>query len=184
LLRSSPSLEVDQAWEALTNIGIFSISASEVRRLGKNPHESVKAPLEWGSEAYLAQSAGQHALHCLNAVRKYAYREYYYPSINTSHGGDTSLLSAIDQAHLSHCLHILLQELTCTPSMNVITHNWVETQDFPFPDFAINKKCVDHKQLLQWESRNSLSDEQWKEMARRGPALGEIIKPMPDQLLK
>lgn len=48
LLRSPPSPEVDQAWEALANISIFSISASEVLRLGKNPLESVKAPLEWG----------------------------------------------------------------------------------------------------------------------------------------
>lgn len=88
------------------------------------PRMLIKRPqIGLGSETYLAQSAGQHALHCLNSVRKYAYREYYYPNINVSHGGGTSPFSAIDQAHLSHCLHILLQELTCTPSMNVITHN-------------------------------------------------------------
>jgi hypothetical protein len=83
--------------------------------------------------------------------------------------------------------------------MDVITHNvsrrpfnfvggmltvslkWVATQEYPFPDFAINKKCIDHGQLLSWQSSNELSENEWMEIARRGPAAGEHIKPMAEQ---
>lgn len=77
-----------------------------------------------GTNAHLAQIDGQHSLHCLNAVRRYAYREVYYPYVNETdvrHG--ESPLKAFDQAHLSHCLHVLLQTLTCYPSMDMITYN-------------------------------------------------------------
>ena len=68
----------------------------------------------FGTDAHLAQIDGQHALHCLNTVRRYAYREVYYPYVNesaTSPGEPP--LKPFDQAHLAHCLHMLLQTLTC-----------------------------------------------------------------------
>ncbi|KAK4497091.1 hypothetical protein PRZ48_011541 [Zasmidium cellare] len=66
----------------------------------------------------------------------------------------------------------------------MITYNWVETQDYPFPDFAINKKCMKHDKLLQWQAKNQLSQEQWVEMSVRGPGSEEPILPMPEQLRK
>jgi hypothetical protein len=85
--------------------------------------------------------------------------------------------------------------------MDIITHNvssvllilyanadqllkWVDTQDYPFPDFGINKKCVDHKQLLNWQSSNELSENEWAQMAQRGPATGEHVIPMQEQFQK
>ncbi|EHK96556.1 hypothetical protein M7I_7765 [Glarea lozoyensis 74030] len=65
LLRQYPSPEVDDAWEALTDVGVVIINKEEVVKLGKDPKKAVKAPPEW------AQPDGQHALHCLNAIRKY-----------------------------------------------------------------------------------------------------------------
>ena len=137
---------------------------------------------------------GQHALHCLNAVRRYAYREHYYPDFQQTGGGgsDTdadqtattnrklkSPLPPIHQAHLSHCLHILLQTLTCNPSTDFITHNWMKTQHYPFPDFAIHRQCRSHHALLEWQEENRLSEEQWVEMAARGPAEGETVLELP-----
>ncbi|KAG8534330.1 uncharacterized protein KY384_001174 [Bacidia gigantensis] len=205
LLRRAPSAEVDAAWEALADIGIVTITTNEVLRLGKNPNNTVKAPPEWGygTDAHLAQLDGQHALHCLNAVRKYAYREHYYPgfyipdpnsnlSLNsrpnqnkpqTTYPGQKEF-PAIHQAHLSHCLHLLLQTLTCNPSTDMITHNWVRTQEYPFPDFGIRKKCRDHEGILKWQGRNKLSEEQWVEMAKRGPGegVGEQVVDMEGML--
>src|SRR2546429_6860793 len=101
-----------------------------------------------GEDAHLAQLDGQHALHCLNAVRRYAYREHYFPELRSTNSSGSSPFKPFHQAHLSHCLHILLQTLTCDFSLDIITHNWMDTQNYPFPDFAINKKCKDHGQLL------------------------------------
>jgi hypothetical protein len=142
-----------------------------------------------GEDAYLAQPDGQHALHCLNAIRKYAYREHYYPSQTTcqtsSHTANltsTSPLEPFHQAHLSHCLHILLQTLSCDFSADMITHNWMETQDYPFPDFAINKKCKDHSKILEWQTKERISSEMWMEMSLRGPQPGEAVLHLPPKL--
>jgi hypothetical protein len=51
LLRESPSPAVDEAWERLAYIGVFFISSSEVRKLGKDPLKTVKAPPSWGKDA-------------------------------------------------------------------------------------------------------------------------------------
>lgn len=49
LLRSYPNAKVDAAWEALTDVGIVMITTDEVRRLGKDPSKTVRAPSEWGA---------------------------------------------------------------------------------------------------------------------------------------
>jgi hypothetical protein len=48
LLRSTPSPQVDAAWEALADVGVIVITAEEVIRLGKDPNKTVRAPVEWG----------------------------------------------------------------------------------------------------------------------------------------
>jgi hypothetical protein len=208
LLRQYPSTAVDEAWEALTDVGVVIINEEEVVKLGKDPKKAVKAPPEWGlwsfvafmiyvltaalghgENSYLAQPDGQHALHCLNAIRKYAYREHYYPSQTTSPSSShspnltsTSPLQPFHQAHLSHCLHVLLQTLTCDFSTDMITHNWMETQDYPFPDFAINKKCKDHSEILKWQAKERISVDMWIEMSKRGRQPGEEVLKLPPKL--
>lgn len=48
LLRTYPNAAVDQAWEEVTEVGILTITTDEVRRLGKDPENTVRAPPEWG----------------------------------------------------------------------------------------------------------------------------------------
>ncbi|CAG8958248.1 hypothetical protein HYFRA_00000602 [Hymenoscyphus fraxineus] len=174
LLRRSPSPSVDAAWDRLASLGPFLISSTDIIRLGKNPKISTKAPLEWGfgPDAYQAHFDGQHALKCLDAVRRYAYAEYYYPDAKEWNA------SSIDEAHRSHCLHILLQSLTCNYNFDLITYNWMDTQKHPFPDFGVNKKCVNHDQILDWQAENKISDEMWEDFARRGPPEGQEIVAM------
>ncbi|RDL40102.1 uncharacterized protein BP5553_00081 [Venustampulla echinocandica] len=187
ILRAYPSPEVDAAWEALTDVGVVIITGEEVSKLGKDPSKTVKAPREWGhgDDAHLAQLDGQHALHCLNAVRRYAYREYYFPAVQTSNTSRSSPFEPFDQAHLSHCLHVLLQTLSCDFSADVITHNWMDTQNYPFPDFAINKKCKDHEKLVDWQTKHRISQDQWMEMGMRGASRrepGEYVKQLPPMM--
>jgi hypothetical protein len=72
----------------------------------------------------------------------------------------------------------------CPCTRAALIRQWVDTQLYPFPDFGIHKKCVDHDQLLSWQAHNRLSEEQWMEMALRGPGDGESVVPMPEQLRK
>lgn len=41
-------------------------------------------------------------------------------------GEGFSAVPEVQKTHLSHCLHIVLQNLICQPSMGVITSDWVE----------------------------------------------------------
>jgi hypothetical protein len=64
----------------------------------------------------------------------------------------------------------------------MITHNWMETQDYPFPNFAINKKCKDHSAILKWQTKERISEAMWMEMSIRGPQPGEAVLGLPPKL--
>ena len=148
IYRRQPSAEVDMAWNRITDIGVHILSSSDVSKLGKDHSKTVRAPESWGygPDAHLAHFDGLHLLHCLNSMRKglYSNFNYYYP-----HG-----VSRVYQSHLSHCLDALVQHLMCQPSVEMITYNWVEEQDHPFPDFDINHRCWDFGALLDWQNEH------------------------------
>lgn len=60
ILRSYPSPEVDAAWEAITDVGVVIITGEEVSKLGKNPTQTVKAPLGWGKSHLNVLSLSSH----------------------------------------------------------------------------------------------------------------------------
>ena len=70
---------------------------------------------------------------------------------------------------------LILQTLTCQTSLDVITHNWMHTQQFPVPDFNMNKKCRNHDRILDWQRRNMITTDQWIEIA---PQKGDFILPL------
>ncbi|PVH93679.1 hypothetical protein DM02DRAFT_504547, partial [Periconia macrospinosa] len=153
IYRAEPSDEVDKAWDRVSEVFYFPIKEDSVKRLGKDPKHAVRVPESWGygKDLYVAQLDGQHLIHCLNVLRKFSHWDYYYPETWRSNG-TWRLQSPIDVAHRSHCLSTLLQHLTCQPSLNVITYNWLDGYKIkPFPDFSIRRKCLDHDQILNWQ---------------------------------
>ncbi|OCK79905.1 hypothetical protein K432DRAFT_435058 [Lepidopterella palustris CBS 459.81] len=177
IYREVPSVAVDEAWDEISEIGFFPISGNDVKRLGKDPSQTVRIPEAWGygADKYLAQLDGQHAIHCLNALRKYSHYDYYY---REKWGDD---IPPLHVAHRSHCVSILLQALTCQPSVNVITHDWMETQENPFPDFNIKRQCHDHGAILDWQKKISIDKEVFATIrkpsgVRTVPALPQLLE--------
>ena len=81
IFRQPPSPEVDKAWEDVTKIEYFGVSAADLMKMGKDHAISASLPQELvgGSEPmYMAELDVQHQLHCLNELRKYAYFDHYY----------------------------------------------------------------------------------------------------------
>ena len=72
------------------------------------------------------------------------------------------------KAHLSHCLDILLQALTCSPSLDLVPHVWMKTQQHPYPDFNIKRQCVAHSPLLEWQKGVGIPNifEKWPNFPR------------------
>lgn len=46
----------------------------------------------------------------------------------------------------------------CSANGDIITNVWVETQDHPFPDFNVNKRCRDYNAFVDWHHENQIED--------------------------
>ena len=51
--------------------------------------------------------------------------------------------------HLSHCIDMLYQNLKCNANADIITSVWMVGQEYPYPDFGI-EKCGDCEKLSEW----------------------------------
>jgi hypothetical protein len=159
----SPTNQVDKAWQELEWIRTFPITAEDVRGIGKDPELAVKFPPEYGfgDDAYVAQLDIFHQLHCLNLLRHIAWGEF-------DRDGKTAKrpYSDLHWIHVAHCTEILRENLMCSANLDVITFNWKETQDLPFADFNLNKKCTNAEILMEWQKDNTIVAEKARNFTR------------------
>lgn len=169
-----PDENVEKHWSALEDIRVFPISESELKRLGKDPAVSVKFPPEYGlgDDAYMAQIDMFHQLHCLNLLRHQAWKAYDHNA--TVHSEPYRPLHWI---HVSHCTDILLKNIMCAGSVDIVTYQWLESQHRPWPDFDVNHKCRNYDDIWDWQEKNTVPVE-WGRNVTRPVGFKEM--PMPD----
>lgn len=109
-------------------------------------------PPGYGDNAYIWQFEMQHNIHCLSFIRQYAYFDHYLRP-KYARFEDTPKL---DRIHLSHCLYYLLQDLRCQPSFNPIVFHWMDGWRTPHADFNVNRQCINHEAVLQWQIENKV----------------------------
>jgi hypothetical protein len=68
--------------------------------------------------------------------------------------------------------------------LDVITHNWVDTQPYPVPDFNMNRKCKNHNKIIDWQDKNRITMEQWDETAQMEPPAEDFIFPLWPELVE
>ncbi|KAK6354997.1 hypothetical protein TWF696_004124 [Orbilia brochopaga] len=175
IYRLPPSPEVDAAWEAVAEVISFPITSDAVRKLGKDPSMAVRLPESLGfpPDMHIALLDTAHHIHCLNALRKAVYSDYYRDK------GKKSNTNRLHWVHLSHCAGVLLQNLMCQATLDVVTLNWVETQRRPFPDFSVNKQCRDYSVLQRWQQENRISEEVLNKIVRVMEKEGYVEVPSP-----
>ncbi|KAH7355385.1 hypothetical protein BKA65DRAFT_582307 [Rhexocercosporidium sp. MPI-PUGE-AT-0058] len=191
IARQDPNPGADAIWEDLELIRTIVITGEEVRKLGKDPATAAKFDNEYwelGDDAYMAQIDVFHQLHCLNELRKLTYPDYYksfpnstleYNSHAHGHGHHSrSRYSKLWQIHIGHCVDILMQNIMCNANTDLITLQWMETQDNPFPDFSINHRCRDFNALVDWREKNAVDMEKWDEMTK---PVGVKEVPLPEE---
>ncbi|KAE9374151.1 hypothetical protein N431DRAFT_464439 [Stipitochalara longipes BDJ] len=155
--------EVDAAWGNITDaptggaIGITKEQWEEV-----NPFHEWPVMLEedHGTGRYLASLDVFHQLHCVDLLRKSIHREYY-----NEHEG--SFAGAPEAVVMEHCVETLRQTLMCHGDMSLLTYNWVEGRDMPYPNFNTIHTCKDWDTLVAWNKQRDVTVD-WKN--------GEIIK--------
>ena len=174
IFRDLPSKAAEAAWHPIAKPTWITITEHEARSLGKDPSVLVKAPEQWGygNDKYIAMMDLNHQLHCVDQLRRAAFRdEYPLPSTRQD----------FQKEHWMHCVHILYQNIMCTGSTEIITYNWLETQRFPVPDFDVQKKCKNTEALLEFQEREKIvgMDELREEMEKPEDA---FTLPLPPRL--
>lgn len=165
IYRSDPSDEVNAAWDKLADVGWLLITEEDVLNMGKDPRISSKASADLlkamgknvDEELYYAQIDAFHQLHCLNEIRRHAYWDHYHKHKWGAYDAHTP--HPLHWTHISHCLEAIRQNIVCHANVEMITSTWTEGQDWPFPDFAINKKCRNFEQLQEYQAQNRVPQE-------------------------
>lgn len=45
---------------------------------------------------------------------------------------------------------MLRQVIMCNTDLHILTYDWVDHVDYPWPDFSINRQCRNYDNLLDW----------------------------------
>ncbi|KAK1969087.1 hypothetical protein LY78DRAFT_745305 [Colletotrichum sublineola] len=176
IFRAPPSPEVDAAWERISSLMPHVISTEDVVRLGKDPSKTARYPEDWGfgPDAHVAELDILHTIHCLNAIRRDVHWRHYF--IDDYPDGN---FPELHRVHTDHCIYVVLQNLMCGATPDIITQSWVEGQLHPFPDFNINKKCNNFDAILAWHEDTMINDSARFATMRIPP--GQTPLPMSDE---
>ncbi|KAF4971284.1 hypothetical protein FSARC_1854 [Fusarium sarcochroum] len=184
VFRQPPSDEVDAAWERISNGRDIVISREEVIALGKNPNETVRADPAWGfgDDAHLGLVHAMHQNHCLNAIRKAVYYNYYYRNKRGFGANPPKDYRAKYYSHMDHCLDFLRQDIACKADLSISTYRWMEGEVTPEADFATWHQCRDFEGLLAWHAKHEInagmtSKEQKNRWDGFVPKKGDVVIP-------
>ncbi|KZL80888.1 tat pathway signal sequence protein [Colletotrichum incanum] len=173
-----PNRDMDAAWDLLGNLDPVAITADEVIALGKNPSTAARWPDRFGlgPDAYIAAPNAMHNIHCLDWIRRDLDFDHYY-------GGKfpEDKPPVLHRFHTEHCLYVLLKQLTCRPSTEMVVFEWVEGNKSPLPDFNVQETCLNFDAMLDWH--NASSRPRRDMLALRAPE-GQRRVPMSDDIKK
>ncbi|KAI1204066.1 uncharacterized protein F4807DRAFT_449051 [Annulohypoxylon truncatum] len=141
-----PRLEWEHSMNELMEGTLIRISNEELSLYG---NDSI--PLKDGG--YAAGLAVGHNLHCVKKLKKFLYREHFYPNLD-SNEVDFSYI----QSHADHCLDFLRQSILCHLDYSLYTLYWGERQqDIPTHHDPGIQKCVNWDKLHGWMIERSVS---------------------------
>ena len=120
---------------------VVRIKEPELRQLHQN-----SLPLADGS-GYLGTLAVYHELHCLKRLRKWIYKDTYYPHISSE--DEIELY-----AHADHCLELLRQASVCRGDVSIIPYAWLRNHkkeiEGPTLQRGAPRLCVNWDALEGW----------------------------------
>ncbi|KAA8566477.1 hypothetical protein EYC84_009039 [Monilinia fructicola] len=131
-----PSDSVDQAWHDLLRNMNIRVTTEE---LEKSNQKSISLPEGGGHMAWIG---AHHQLHCIKMLRRWNYRDYYYPNI-------TDPTIEHWDIHADHCFDVLRNAVMCQGDTTLITFGWDKLSK-PQPHVkATEHRCVDWNALME-----------------------------------
>ncbi|KAG2032710.1 hypothetical protein BDR03DRAFT_1094767 [Suillus americanus] len=144
--RGNPSPDLEVAWNRVTADGRFmSMTLEQLIETGEEPAPFMARYPEEYSGDYLATVEVIHQLHCINMVRQSSWGDHYLAD-------DPDFILSPDgwRIHLDHCIEFLRQIIMCRSDVTMVTHDWVEGLDDPYPNFNVPHQCRDFEKILDW----------------------------------
>ncbi|KAG2063638.1 hypothetical protein BDR04DRAFT_1111304, partial [Suillus decipiens] len=152
IYRGPPSPEIDAAWARIArDVRPTRMSLEEIIKAGEVDSPSkVKFPAKFGGGFMVAMEA-PHQLHCLNLLRKSSWRDHYAPT-------DISFQDrpGVIRMHLDHCIEMIRQNIMCSADVTLLTWDWVEGHDIPYPNFNTLHQCRDYEKILDWSAKHAV----------------------------
>ncbi|KAG1805895.1 hypothetical protein EV424DRAFT_1647224 [Suillus variegatus] len=121
IYRGSPSPEIDAAWDRISvNVRPIRMTREQLLRTGEKPSPVMaRYPDEYGG-GYMAT---------VDMLRRASWGDKY--SDHDDHDTPEDY-----RIHLDHCIEILRQNIMCRGDVTMLTYDWVEGVEDPFPNFS------------------------------------------------
>jgi len=150
--RGKPTDEMIAAWDDISEAGSLRLSEEEFRKMNLvHSASSVKYSPEDGG-GYMATTQVFHQLHCVKMLWKHTYIQYFPELMEAAKNKCDAY-----HAHLDHCADVLRQHIMCTGDTNVVTYNWVEGLNTPWPNFDVQRTCKKFGSIQQWARENEVT---------------------------
>ncbi|KAF7943520.1 hypothetical protein EAE96_011443 [Botrytis aclada] len=131
-----PSESVDQAWHDLLKDMNIRVTAEELENRNQ---KSISLPEGGGHMVWIG---AHHQLHCIKMLRRWNYRDHYYPNI-------TDPTIEHWDIHADHCFDILRSAVMCQGDTTLTTFGW-ESLPKPQPHVkSTEHRCVDWDALME-----------------------------------
>lgn len=144
--RGSPSPDLEVAWDRVSlDARLMDMTLEQLLKTGEEPAPSMTTYTQEYGGNYMATIEVIHQLHCINMVRQSSWGDHY-----TANDPDFLNSPGAWRIHLDHCIEILRQVIMCRSDVTMVTYNWVEGLDNPYPNFNVPHQCRDFEKILDW----------------------------------
>ncbi|KAK3344833.1 hypothetical protein B0H65DRAFT_186913 [Neurospora tetraspora] len=138
-----PRPELENAWDDILRYQNVRIPRKD---MGQFQDDDTVIRLTDGT--YYFTVSVFHGLHCVERVRKYIYKDHYYP--------DLSEMQAIALLkHTEHCIDYFLQYLQCNADTTLLPMEWTTEDPKPVSQGLGKHTCVNWGSIFDWVKENS-----------------------------
>ncbi|KAG1895122.1 uncharacterized protein F5891DRAFT_1281289 [Suillus fuscotomentosus] len=129
----------------LFNVRPIRMTLEQLLRTREKPSPVMaRYPDEYGG-GYMATVEFIHQLHCIDMLRRASWSDKY--SDHDDHDTPENY-----RIHLDHCIEILRQNIMCRGDVTILTYDWVEGVEDPFPNFNTPHRCrnFEFEKVVNW----------------------------------
>ncbi|KAI1073900.1 hypothetical protein F5B20DRAFT_565440 [Whalleya microplaca] len=147
--------DVDTAWDYLLEPINIRASKQELEQANADFSREIVQLTDGG---YVSVLSVHHELHCLDALRRNIFPNYYYPNA-TAEEVEYKIV------HLTHCVDTIRRSLMCKADVAIYTAYWIgDHSAFPSKELRSNSDtvCLNWDAIDEWARARLLPKDKYK----------------------